>query len=548
MSLSAGSKLYIMEDQLLQIKAIRCNSGLDPYSGPWGKPQIIHLLKRTMFGAKKSDVDHFLSMSLSETISELLGAPAVAPDPPINYYSNAQVIDPDVPLGQTWVNAPENPLINFARKNSFRAWWIGQMSNQTRSLQEKMTLFWHNHFATQLEIYQSARFGYRHNALLRANALGNFKELTRLITIDPAMLFYLNGYLNQKFAPDENYGRELQELFTVGKGPDSQYTEDDVKAAARVLTGYQINVTTANYYFTPSRHDTTNKQFSAFYNNTVINGQSGAAGEQELNSLLDMIFNVQEVAKFLCRKLYRFFVYYEIDAATESNVIEPLAEIFRNNNYDIAPVLEALFSSEHFFDPINMGCVIKSPVDFMVALVREWNIAMPDASQYVTQYKIWLNIFNYTFAIGQAPGDPPNVAGWPAYYQIPVFHELWVNTDSYPKRIQIADALVLYGVTIDTFKVKIDPVGYAASLDNPADPDALIDDSLALLFRIDVSQNVKNYLRAILLSGQSDPGYWSTAWLDYTGNPGNPTYYNIVFNRLRAFYKYILDLEEFHLS
>jgi uncharacterized protein (DUF1800 family) len=173
---------------------------------------------------------------------------------------------------------------------------------------------------------------YRYNILLRQYALGNFKEMTRAVTMDPAMLKYLNGNANTKKAPDENYGRELQELFTVGKGPGSHYTEADVKAAAHVLTGFRIenkSLPDIHGVFDAGRHDENDKQFSDFYQNTTIKGRKGKEGEMELDDLLALIFSQPEVARFICRKLYRFFVYHNIDEETEKTIIEPLAELFR---------------------------------------------------------------------------------------------------------------------------------------------------------------------------------------------------------------------------
>src|SRR6185436_6355689 len=212
------------------------------------------------------------------------------------------------------------------------------MINQDRSLREKMTLFWANHFGTETVDVAISGFMYKHHNLLRQSALGNFKQLIKAVTIDPGMLRYLNGYLNTNTAPDENYGRELQELFTIGKDPvnnQAPYSEDDVKNAAKVLTGWRINGTTFVSFFDGNRHDATNKQFSAFYNNTIITGRTGANGALETDDLLTMIFTKNEVAEFIVRKLYRWFIYYKIDAAAETNVIQPLAAIFRSSNYDI---------------------------------------------------------------------------------------------------------------------------------------------------------------------------------------------------------------------
>ena len=225
-----------------------------------------------------------------------------------------------------------------------------------------MVLFWHHHFSVQESEVDNSQFLYRHHNLLRTHAMGNVKTLAREVTIDPAMLLHLNGYLNSKQAPDENYAREFQELFTIGKGPDSAYNENDVIAAARVLTGWRINDDPLNAYFDASAHDTGSKTFSAFYNNTTIAGSTN--GDQELDAFVNMIFSTTEASRFFCRKIYKWFVYYDIDDATEVNVIAPLATILQDNNYDIAPMLTALFKSEHFFDTLNQACYIKKPFGY----------------------------------------------------------------------------------------------------------------------------------------------------------------------------------------
>ena len=207
------------------------------------------------------------------------------------------------------------------------------MVAQPRSIREKMVLFYSNHFVIEFDMVTVSTYVYRYNELLRANALGNFKTLTREITINSAMLKYLNGDKNTNTAPNENYGRELQELFTVGKDATGlpPYTEDDVQAAARVLTGWKNDLvgglTSANgfnSYFEPTKHDVNDKLFSSFYGGVTITGQSGMNGALEMDDLMNMIFAKDEVALNICRRLYRFFVYYEIDAATEANVIVPL--------------------------------------------------------------------------------------------------------------------------------------------------------------------------------------------------------------------------------
>ncbi len=173
------------------------------------------------------------------------------------------------------------------------------------------------------------------------------------------MLVYLNGQLNQAVAPDEIMDENCRSSSAVVRG-GSQYTEGDVKEAARVLTGWRNNANTISSFYDNNRHDKKNKQFSSFYNNTIITGKNGpTAGEEELDELLNMIFATNEVAEYMCRRLYRWFVYYDIDEMVENNIIKPLAVLFRNANYEVAPVLRTLLMSEHFFDILSRGCLIK---------------------------------------------------------------------------------------------------------------------------------------------------------------------------------------------
>lgn len=485
---------------------------------------------------------------MSDSVDELLNVSSTPPDPPVNNYNSSRLTDPDIALGDTWVNGPDNSGLYGVRMLSLKAWWVGLMINQSRSVLEQMTLFWHNHFSTETNVYRDPIYGYKHVAMLRANALGNFKSFVKSVTLDPAMLDYLNGQKNSKNAPDENYGRELQELFTLGKGPDSKYTEDDVKQAARVLTGYRINRTNYTSFFQANQHDTGNKTFSSFYGNHTITGKSGTDGATELDDLLDMIFNEEEVSKFLCRKLYRWFVYYDIDAGVEDDVISPLAAIFRTNNYDIKPVLEALFKSEHFFDVANRGCLIKSPINSTVGMLRQCDVAIPDSSKVVQQYYFWQIAQQVSAAQQQDVGDPPNVSGWPAYYQVPQFHEIWINTDTLPKRNQITDIMVFAGVSRDGEKMVIDTTHVAEMTSKPEDPNKLIQDLLDNFYTLDVSSDQKTYMKSLLLSGQSNDSYWTNAWNTYQGDKTNALNKTIVENRLKGLLKYIMNLGEFQLS
>ena len=532
----------------------RTNTGLNAYTGKWTDNEVIHLLKRTMFGSKKADVNYFKNRTMAQAVDELLNPVAALPAPPVKEYDTTGALtqpDTNIAAGTTWVNDPNNDgSIQFRRRASFKKWWMGNMINQDRSIREKMTMFWHNHFSTETNDVGNAQYVYKHHAMLRANAVGNFKLLVKAITIDPAMLVYLNGQLNTANAPDENYSRELQELFCCGKGPASLYTESDVKEAAKILTGWRNNATTISSYFDSTRHSTVNKQFSAFYNNTIVTGKTGAtAGDLELDALLNMIFIAPEVARYLCRRLYRWFVYYDIDATVETNVIEPLAAILKASNFEVKPVLNALFKSEHFYDVLNQGCQIKSPVDLVVGMCRELNVQFQPATDYVTNYGFWNYFVSVAGNMQQSIGDPPDVSGWKAYYQAPQFYEIWINSDTLPKRNQLTDLMCVSGYTFNGKKIIIDGAEFVKLLSNPGDPNALVDDLLNLMLRLPLSASSKLQLKKdILLSGQANDNYWTLAWQQFITNPADMANTLTVKNRVRELLKYLMNLAEYQLA
>jgi len=559
--LTAGkAKKAVPANPVVFASPTRTTSGLNPYAGAWTTNEVIHLLRRTMFGATKADVDFFKAMTMSQAVDALLNVPLAqfTPPPPVKAYDNStSPTDPDnaIAAGQTWINVNTNDgTVDFNRVNSFRNWWMGQILNHDRNILEKMTLMWHNHFATETNVISRGIWCYQNNTVLRKNALGNFKQFVREMTINTGMLFYQNGYLNTNTAPDENYARELQELFVVGKGIDNAtqaFAEADVKAAAKVLTGWQINPNNNTSFFNAARHDSTSKTFSAFYNNTVITGRTGAtAGDLELDHLLNMLLSINDPSLHICRKLYRWFVYYDIDAAAEANIIAPLAQIFRTNNYEIKPVLEALLKSEHFFDVLNQGCLIKSPVDVLVGMCREFSVVFPPAAtDFAGAYDMWQLMNQFGFLYQQYLGDPPNVAGWPAYYQQPQFHELWINSDTLPKRNQVSDQMLFNGFTRNGKNIRIDPTIFAKSLPNPGDPNLLISDSITYLFRLPLLQASKDQLKKdIILSGQTNDTYWTNAWNAFIANPNDMTNATIVRTRLRDLYQYLMKLAEYQLA
>lgn len=555
-------------------------SGLEPYAGEFSRSQLIHLLRRTMFGTSKEDLDYFAGKTVNEVVDELLIFPNSLSSEPLMWYTSEGTASPDidwagVKQGEPWPGKllPPNNLgaatDNFWRGESVKHWNISQALNQGRSVYEKVVLFWHNHFPISASAVDLSERTYNYIKLLRENANASLKDLAFMITKDLAMLSYLNGEVNTRFTPDENYAREIQELFVIGKELpfDQRYTEDDVKAAARLLTGHQnvsSNYLEAKYGFVSYNHDSSDKQFSEFYGNTVIQGRTGPdAGDLELADFIEMLFNDTQalpapyshmtradvVADYLVKKIYRFFVYYDIDENIQTNVIKPLADIYKNNNFTIKPVLETLFKSQHFFDYENTRCYIKQPMDVVIGLLRTLNIdyVRDDA---VTQYSTYWTFSYRTSEMQQGYLEPPNVSGWSPFYQSPQFHKLWINSDTLPKRQDFAKSLVGWGLWSfnETPNLRLDHIEFLKTLNDPWDPNAVIDQLEELLLGRKLSAEHKQKLKQdTLLYGQITDSYWTIAWSNGISDNATQNEKDIVVYLLVLLFDYLVRLEEFQL-
>lgn len=556
----------------LPLNKKKSRAGLSPYSGVFSQKQKTHILRRLTFGSTLNDMAALDGLSAAQAVDQMVTKAATAPAPPINFYEPFYPDSSLVPYGQTWVNATRHVGTTRAwRIYSLKSWWLDNIMHQDMTIEEKMLLFFHSNYP--IEIYngpERPNFSYRYLELLRTHCLGNLKDFVKALSIDGAVLYYLNGRLNTKTAPDENYGRELQELFTVGKEGNT-FTEPDVIAAAKVLTGWRTREPTAaaptlqwESYFNAGSHDTTTKTFSSYYGNATIspdNSNPAGFGANEVDDMVDMIFNhgAQDIAKLFVRRLYRYFVYYDIDSNIESTIIAPLAQTLINSNWEIVPVLKQLFKSDHFFDTANMDCIIKNPVEYFMGIFRNMNFEVP-ANATDEERGLFFHRLNqnYLRLNGMSIGDPPNVSGWPASYQVPFFNQIWINSDTAPKRMVYTDyflrslgAYVKSGVyyKIDFIKLLDD---IEATLTPPittvSDPNIVIEQLVDLFLGIGISQNSKNYYKTILLSGQSSDYYWTFAWNDYKANPTNTTYRTIVETRLRNLFMELLRLPEHHLA
>lgn len=527
------------------------NFSLEPYQGVWTNQQAGHLLRRTMYGPLKDDIELAVQSGLQGSVDQLL-KDSELPDLPINAFFED---DPQVPLGETWVEKPisrieeVNRLIN-SRLQSLAAWQMGLAIGEGFSIREKMTLFWYNHFVTA--DIRDANFRYRNITNYRANFLGNFRDLTKTTTIDPAMLRYLNGNQNTKNQPNENYARELLELFTIGKGPlagegdYTHYTEDDILAISKILTGWRDtgylsrNGESTGAIFLPFQHDTSTKQLSHRFNQEIISDM----GDQEYQHLIDLIFAQEEVSRFVARKIYRWFVYYEIDEKIESSIIEPLAKILRDNDYEMYPMVETLLKSEHFYDDYATGAMIKNPIDFIVGTIKQLKIDLgPDL---MANYRVWLRLAGFSDLLQMSYYNAPSVAGWKAYYQEPLFYRTWINSSTLSSRLLLVGVL-LNGVEADRFQIKANLLDIIDQIDNANDPNELIEHLTELYFPRAISTGQKDYLKSILIPGLPDYE-WTLEYDQYRFNPNNVELKIAIENRLKGMYYALLSLPEYQLS
>lgn len=536
-----------MLDLPVMAPPVMIQGGLDPYTGDWNHHTAKHLLQRAMFGPNTAQIEEAVSDGMEVTISRLF-SPSPEPDLPINYNFNS---DPFVPLGQPWVYEPISQNQGFSQR-SIRAWQFGLVQNEGVNLLEKMVLFWHNHFVTSDGPH--GKYIYQYIQLLRDNAFGNFRELVKQVTVNSLMLRYLNGDENNKNAPNENYARELLELFTIGKGEQAgpgdytNYTEEDIKEIARALTGWTVNYPAFNVAgphpdanFRTTRHDTGTKQLSARFGNAVIQNE----GAEEYKTVVDIIFAQDEVSRFIARKLYRWFVYYHIDEDIETNVIEPLAAVLRDNDYEIRPAIEALLSSEHFYQENAIGCMIKSPIDFTVSLLKPFEVDMPFTT--IQKYTIWYSFFGVNAAFQQEMFSPPSVAGWKAYYQDPIYYRNWINSVTLPLRRALSDGMALGLVNIFDQPWGIDPLKIVDKIPSGEDPNVLIQALVDLALPWPLTQNQLDALKEVLIPGLPD-FEWTIEYGGYKLDPTNELLKTAVTTRLRLLFRAIFSLPEFQLQ
>ena len=521
-----------------------------PYTGPWTKVEAGHLLRRTMFGPTNQQMLDAEANGMLATVTSLLQIPVVGE--PLAFHADETV----APFGTSWVNSvyPTDPVqaqqVEVARVLSLVGYQFDRLNKEQLSIAEKMCLFWVNHFGATACL--DSRASYDYYALLRSHAIGNFKQLVKDVTINPNMLLFLNGATNTLYSPNENYARELLELFTIGKGPQigpgdyTNYTEDDVAAGAKILTGYLVDglrsdtLTDVTSTYTALLHDTSTKTLSAHFGGATIT----ANGANEYADYIDVIFQQNEVARFICRKLYRYFVNYDLTATVETLVITEMANTLIANNYEILPVLTELFTSEHFYDVSVRGALIKGPLDMIYSML---NSSESQANfDLATDYEMQMNVYWVAETLGQAYLEPPSVAGWPAYYQEPSYSKLWVNATHIKERFDVSSWFtILPGIVVGGNTFKVNALTFLDNLSFPSDATTVIDDICDVFTPKDVDALQKLILKAILTNSLPD-FEWTLQYNDYLANSGNATFSDPVKQRVEFVLARLFQMPEFH--
>lgn len=459
-------------------------------TGLLGRRRAAHLLRRTCFGGSIAEIEAFAALTPAQAVTQLFNNEI--PDPPLP-------IDPLT--GEEWITTGNAQSENFDLQQYFLAWNLGQMlGNEVPDAQklpfifrERLVFFLHTHFTTKRSVVGNSRSLYYQQALFRLFAFDgtdivippedpddpasletivprNFKQLTKKICVDNAMLVFLDGRLNVKGSPNENYARELLELYAIGRGlegnvPEAEfvgdyfyYTEEDVQEGARVLSGFTTDTSfntideetglprgEARGGTIASSHEEGIKTFSTRLSGATVTPDpdleiGGNPTEEsaldEISQFLDIVYDQTETTLHICREIYRFFVYHQIDQSLHDDIIQEMANVFTASEFKLQSVLEVLLTSEHFYeaeagsDDNNFGSLIKSPLDMVVGFMRNFQLTLPNyASDIENYYNFTTDILREIDRQGMAYYEPFEVAGYAAYHQFPIFNRSWITTN-----------------------------------------------------------------------------------------------------------------------
>jgi uncharacterized protein (DUF1800 family) len=542
------------------------------HTGILGKRLAKHLLRRCSFNHSVLHVNTMATLTADQAVEALLGSYQNYRSEPLNPYNGKPWIN-DIVNGETLVTNNQGPYRDYVA-----AWWLDE-ARRDQTINHKMQWFLHSIFITSHEITNSLH-SFDYHKIIEAYALGNLKEFAYKISISNLMLRYLDGYANTKNSPNENYAREFLELFTLTKGPQigqgnyTYYTEDDVQTAAKLLTGFRM--TTRNMGVNPSfqdpisgaqlgtvsysQHTTGNKTFSQALGGVTINGATnGADMYRELQDFVNLVFAQEQTAISYALRLYRFFVNNNIDAGVHNDIIIPLANTLRSNNYELAPVLRQLLKSQHFFgsddgDLSNntIGTLIRSPIELLLHTMTFFDLDPPDPnSSYLNHYHNWYQrsvITNLFRSAGFEIYAPENVAGYPAYYQEPGYSRYWFNGSTLIARYKMIEILLTGNRVLlsgNNGGVQLNCPNFVRNsgyFSNPVDSGLLVDEFLAYVFVETPNSERRQYFLNILLDDLS-PINWMMEWNNYIST-NSATSVKVALDR---FVKAVFSSQEYQL-
>lgn len=513
-----------------------------------------HLLRRATFRYNKQDIDLFASMTVDAAVDQLF-VPTTDPIP--------EPQDPEDSNNVFWIDhysaLNRSPPSDGRKRHCMKAYWVYN-ALQLTSIRHKMILFLHNQFTINITQAGPSYYYYDYLKLLDFYSFGSIKDLALKMTYSSAMLIYLDNRLNSRVNPNENYARELLELFTIGKGPQigpgnyTTFTEADVVETAKVLTGLsddrlrsRIDSVTnipegyVRYY---GRHDNTDKTFSSAFGGHTITGATPPTGptdpayplevEREMRDLIAMIFNQTATHQNICRRLYRFFVRDTITTEIETDIIAPMVATLVANNFQLEPVVKQLLKSQHFYDKDDVdatdeiiGGMIKSPLQLLTDTLTLFEIPIPDPQTDPTNYYVEFGrrflATVYFPTSGMDLFSPSTVAGYAAYYQAPNYSKYWFDASTIISRYKLIESFINNRNAVQgtnrSIQAPLDVVAFFANstiFTNRPDPTVVVQDLVDHLFPENIDQNRLTYFVNDIFLGAGMMAYnWTSAWNDY---------------------------------
>ena len=529
---------------------------LDPYDSDLSYREKCHLLRRSLVGVSKRHLDDLEELNFDQIFEKIFSSETLE-EPTNNYYYersneewNTIYGRDDVLPGETFVNNASTQRNendewengDWVRRQCIQKHMFMNIYNQDTSIHWKIFLFLHNLVPTDGGQGADNKGLWSYYKLIFDSCFTSYKEFVFNITVNPSMLIYLNLASSNKDTPDENYAREVQELFTVGKRPFSMFTEDDVSEAARLLVGYSVRWESVHenreitYNIDRWNHDTGDKQFSSFYGNRKIQGRDTPDGMiEELREFVDMLFYPEQTKLYISRRLYQFFVNPVVTEEIEQNIIVPLSEVFENSNYSLTDTLKVLLKSKHFFDESNFYSIIKSPFDYVFGIFKELDIlngvirnyeqeqenngsfSIPDRLSNPDTLKFYiLNSFDWTLNNqAMSLGQPPSVSGWPPFYQKPVYDLFWINSVTLKNKIDTVETACKWGLWMeDSYHMTCDKMDYLFTYDNHEDVDDLLEEMSERLLSGDISEQDKERIISSSFNG-ANKMHWTELVRDF---------------------------------